>query len=142
MIIAVDTREQLPLKFDGIETQVMTLKSGDYSIVGYQDRVAIERKSHSDCWSSMSNGRSRFERCIKRLAALDRAAIVIECSLDELCIRPSQIQRTNVASVIGGLISWSCQFQIPIFFCPNRDYAARVVLRYLASYIKHRGGQR
>ena len=139
LIIAIDTREQLPYPFDGMQTQRCTLKAGDYSVVGYEDRVAVERKSHSDAWQSMSSGRGRFERCVKRLAALDRAAIVIECSLSELCERPSQIQRTNVASVVGGLVSYSAQYAIPVFFADNRLLAERIVFRYLASWIKHRG---
>lgn len=139
MIIAVDTREQLPFEFAGLQTQRCSLKAGDYSIVGYETCVAVERKSHGDCWGSMSNGRGRFERCVKRLAELDRAAIVIECSLSRLCERPAQIQRTTVASVVGGLISWSVQYSIPIFWCDNRIMAERVTLRFLASYLKHRG---
>lgn len=137
-IIAIDTREQRPYEFAGMQTQRCSLKTGDYSLVGYTDRVAIERKSHGDCWGSMSNGRGRFERCVQRLAELDRAAIVIECSLTELCQRPHQIQRTNVASVVGGLISYSAQHAIPIFFADNRIYAERIVVRYLLSYLKHR----
>jgi len=89
-------------------------------------------------WSSMSTGRQRFERCVKRLAELDRAAIVIECSLTKACERPSQIQSVNVASVIGGLISYSAQYAIPIFFCDNRIYAERVTVRFLLSWLKHR----
>lgn len=138
MVIAIDTREQRPLEFDGMETAVTTLKVGDYSIVGYESEVACERKSYSDLWSSMSNGRGRFERCVERLSNLNRAAIIIECSMAEACVQPPQIQRVNTASVVGGLISWSCRYNIPVFFCEDRAYAARVVLRFLASYLKHR----
>lgn len=140
MVVVVDTREQRSLEFEGIETIVATLKAGDYSVVGYESEVAVERKSYSDLWSSMSAGRERFERCVQRLSQLKRAAIVVECSMAEACVQPSQIQRVNTASVIGGLISWSCRYQIPVFFCDDRTYAARVVLRFLASYLKHREG--
>lgn len=142
--IIIDTREQAPFKFDGLATKRGTLPSGDYSIEvageSWGHRVAIERKSYSDAWGSMSTGRARFERCVKRLAELDRAAIVIECGLYNLCEQPSRIQRTTPASVVGGLISWSVQYAIPIFFCDTRHLAERVTVRYLASYFKHRGG--
>jgi DNA excision repair protein ERCC-4 len=136
--IVVDTREQTPFVFD-VPTMRGTLNAGDYSLEGLEKMVAVERKSHGDMWGSMSNGRARFERCVQRLALLDRAAIVVECSLTELCCRPRQIQRVTPASVVGGLISWSAQYSIPVFFCDNREYAARVTLRFLASYLKHRG---
>jgi ERCC4-type nuclease len=139
-VIAVDSREQQPFDLLGFATMRKTLKTGDYSIVGMEDRVAVERKSYSDAWGSMSEGRARFERCVKRLAELDRAAIVIECSILQLAIQPSYIQRTTPASVIGGLISWSAQFRLPVFFCDDRLHAERVTVRFLASYFKHRGG--
>lgn len=137
--LVVDTREQLPYNFDGFDVERGTLKAGDYSLKGYEHLVAVERKSHGDLWGSMSTGRARFERCVKRLAELDRAAIVVECSLTEAAVPPVQVQRVMPASVIGGLISWSVQYQIPIYFCDTRVLAERVVLRYLAAYFKHRG---
>lgn len=141
-VIAVDTREILPFDLLGFATMRKTLRTGDYSIVGLEDKLSIERKSYSDAWSSMSAGRARFERCVRRLAELDRAAIVIECGVRELAIQPSRIERVTPASVVGGLISWSCQFRLPIFFCDDRAHAERVCVRFLASYWKHlRGGQ-
>lgn len=137
--IVIDTREQLPFAFDGLATKRGTLKAGDYSIEGMETRVAVERKSYSDIWGSMSLGRARFERCVKRLAELDRAAIVIECGLTKLCEQPSRIDRTTPASVVGGLVSWSCQYQIPVYFCDTRHFAERITARFLASYFKHRG---
>lgn len=136
--IVVDTREQTPLDFGDLPVLRGTLKAGDYSLVGYESRVAVERKSWADCWSSMTTGRARFERCVARLAEMDRAAIVIECTLAGLCERPMQIQRATPASVIGGLISWSVKYNVPVFFAGNREFAARVTMRYLAGYLKHR----
>lgn len=135
--IVIDTREQLPYTFDGLPTVLATLKSGDYSLAGFEHRIAVERKSHADLWGSMTSGRARFQRCCERLSQLERAAIVIECSMAEACERPSYIQRTNPASVVGGLISWSAQYRLPVFFCDNRAFAERVTLRYLIAFAKH-----
>jgi ERCC4-type nuclease len=143
--ILIDTREKAPFPFAGLTTKRATLKSGDYSIEvdgeSWSNRVAVERKSYSDIWGSMSMGRARFKRCVERLAELDRAAIVIECGLYHLCEQPSRIKRTTPASVVGGLISWSVQYSIPVFFCDTRYLAERVTARYLASYFKHRGAK-
>lgn len=137
--IVVDTREQIPLDFGAdVPTVRRKLDSGDYSLEGFDKYVSVERKNWADAWGSMSAGRGRFERCVERLAKLDRAAIVIECTLAGLCERPMQIQRTNAASVVGGFISYSAQYAIPVFFCGNREFAARVTLRFLASWHKHR----
>lgn len=137
-VVAIDTREQSPFPMLGIATMRKTLRTGDYSIIGLEHRVTVERKSYQDAWGSMSDGRARFERCIKRMAAMERAAIVIECSLTQLAIQPSYIKRVMPASVVGGLISWSAQFGIPVFFCDSREFAERITLRYLAAFWKHR----
>lgn len=141
--IIIDTREQAPFPFHGLSTVTRTLLSGDYSIEvageSWGDRVAVERKSKGDAWGCVGDGRARFERCLKRLAELDRAAIVIECSLTEMAIPPSRVQRITPATAVGSYISWSCQFSIPVFWCDTRHYAERVTARFLASYFKHRG---
>lgn len=139
-VIAVDQREQRELDFIGFATMRKLLVTGDYSIVGYETQVAVERKSYADAWGSMSSGRARFEKCVQRLAALDRAAIVIECSLTQLATQHPLIERTTPSSVVGGLISWSAQYALPIFWTDNREQAARVVVRFLAAWLKHRGG--
>ena len=86
-IIAVDTREQKPYRFERFE--VKTLPTGDYSIVGLEDRVAIERKTKSDAYSTIGRGRARFESELERLARLSYAAIVIESSLTDFLQAPA-----------------------------------------------------
>lgn len=139
--IITDSREQIPLNFGDHPNARGTLKTGDYSLLGYESRIAVERKSHADMWGSVAGERARFERCLARLAAMERAALVIECSLAQLCERPSYIQRVTPATAVGSVISWSCQYRLPVFFAENPAFAARVTLRFLLSFAKHLGGQ-
>lgn len=135
--IAIDTREQLRYMFDGYESFRTTLATGDYSLEGYENRLAVERKNHSDAWGCLTEGRKRFERCLERLSTLDRAAIVIESSMAEFCVAPPQIKRVNAATAMGSYISWSTKYRIPVFFAENRQWGERVTLRILAAYYKH-----
>lgn len=135
--IVIDTREQRPYPFTGLATQVGTLATGDYSILGYEDKIAVERKGKEDAWACVAGERERFERCLERLAGLHRAAIVIECDLRDFSVRPSYIQRVTPATAVGSFISWSVKYQIQLFWCDTRAYAERVVVRYLAGYLKH-----
>lgn len=139
--IIVDSREQRPFAFDGYPTMTKALPTGDYSLLSLENRVAVERKSHGDIWACCAGERARFERCLARLAALDRAAVVIECSLSELAVRPSQVQRVTPATVVGSCISWSVQHHLPFFWCDTRRYAERVTVRFLLAYLKHCTGQ-
>jgi len=85
--IIVDTREQQPLAFPGWKVERLGLWAGDYGLRGFSaDEVpgglprmgiAVERKSIPDLYSTMTNGRERFEKEIKRLQYFDFAAIVI-----------------------------------------------------------------
>lgn len=77
--VVVDTREQAPYFVGRPWAQVGTLKTGDYSLEGFQDRVCVERKSLPDAFGSYGRGRERFEREHERLAAMD-SAILIEAS--------------------------------------------------------------
>jgi DNA excision repair protein ERCC-4 len=135
--IAIDTREQLRYMFDGYESYRTTLATGDYSLEGFEDRLAVERKNHADAWSMLTGERKRFERCLERMARLDRAAIVIEASMAEFCVPPPQVKRVNAATAMGSYISWSTKYRIPVYFAENRQWGERVTLRVLAAYYKH-----
>jgi ERCC4-type nuclease len=139
--VLVDNREQAELTFEGYAVEHCTLKSGDYSIrVGdtdYRDRVCIERKSHADFWACCAAERARFEQCLSRLARMERAAVVIECTLAQLCERPYGVHRVTPATAVGSMISWSVRYNLPVFLADNPQYAARVVLRWLLSFVKH-----
>lgn len=134
--IVIDTREQLPFDFAGIPTTRGTLATGDYSISGLEHLVAVERKSKEDAYGCVGASRDRFTRCLGRLAAMDRACIVIECSLADFAVPPPRT-RIDAAMAIGSFISWSCAYRIPVFWCGSRAFAERVTLRFLAAYAKH-----
>lgn len=135
--IVIDTAEQLPLEFPGLATVRQSLYTGDYSLVGYENRVTVERKSKEDAWKCVASDRTRFECCIERMAAFERSAIVIECTQREFAKRPDYIQRVTPGTAVGSYISWSVKHNIQLFWCDNRAYAARTVVRYLAGYLKH-----
>jgi len=135
--IAIDTREQSRFMFDGYESYRTTLQTGDYSLEGLTDVLAVERKSHGDAWAMLTAERKRFERCLERMALLDRAAIVIECSMAEFVVPPPQVKRVNAATAMGSYISWSTKYRIPVYWAENRQWAERITLRILAAYYKH-----
>ena len=133
--ILIDTREQLPYSFRSYESRIATLKTGDYSLAGYEQRVAVERKSKEDAYGCVGANRKRFIECLERLAEIEHPAIVIESNLVDFSIPPSRT-RIDQRMAVGSYISWSCKYRIPVFWCDNRAYAEQVVVRYLASFVK------
>lgn len=133
--IVTDTREQRSYEYPGALTK--TLKSGDYSILGLEDRIAIERKTKEDAFSSLGAGRVRFEKEMERLSGYDYGAIVIESNLDDF-INPPAFTQMNPKAAINSLISWSIKYKVFIFFASDRRHAMALVYRILEKYWKHR----
>jgi hypothetical protein len=77
--IFIDTREQRPLKFKNRDTQIMTLKFGDYAFSSKQAscNCYIERKNLSDFIGTMSGGYERFINEIKRAEEAEAKLVVL-----------------------------------------------------------------
>ena len=139
MRLIVDSREQRPYsdlfrEIHKIECEVKGLKVGDYSIEGYEDKFAIERKSLNDFVGSITQGRQRFLREIERATQYEYFAIVIECTLQDI-LSGNYRSKTHPASVIGTIASWSIKYKIPIFFAGNRSDSAILVMKLAKKYL-------
>lgn len=87
-IIIRDTREKKGWDFSGEQVELQALKTGDYSIKGFEDQVCIERKkSVGELASNVTQ--PRFEREIKRMAEIPHAFILLEFSMFDLDLYPS-----------------------------------------------------
>jgi ERCC4-type nuclease len=129
--LLIDTREQAPFEFsDRVWVQRATLDAGDYSVAGLTATVAIERKSADDLAQSVTHGRERFLACCSRLAKLDFATIVVECSLED--IRTARYRsRTNPQSIIGTMLAIHVDYGVPTIWAGSRSSAANVTERLL-----------
>ena len=136
MIIVVDTREKLPWKFSPrVQIVRKKLDSGDYSILDFEDRVSIERKTKNDFVSSICKQRARFNRELKRLQSFEYAAVVVEAELHEI-LSGDFVSGMDPKSVLATVASISIEFGIPVFFGGHRAaccaYAEAIFERYLA----------
>lgn len=136
-VIVIDSREQSPYSFGPVASVIKGLKSGDYSVEGFESDVAIERKSCIDAYGSIGNGRARFEAELIRLAAMEYAALVIECSLVSFLVAP-EYSSLNPKSAIGSLLAWSVKYRLPVFFCGDRPHAQATTLKLLEKFYKYK----
>ena len=93
------------------------LVTGDYSIVGMEHLVTIERKAISDLWGSLGTGRQRFEEEHERMAAMvavgGYCAVVIEGNWGMIARgKPSQ-SRVHFNSIYGTACHWSMRYRVP-----------------------------
>lgn len=125
--VLVDTREQAPYTFDAmplsgrdrgkrlvVPVEFRGLKSGDYSAVGLEHELAIERKSLADLYSTLGQGRARFEAEFLRLSELRFAAVVIEADVRDIWRpaenNPNWHSRLDPRSVEGTIVAWSIRY--------------------------------
>lgn len=137
LVAIVDSREQLPLELS-LKTQRGTLQTGDYSVLGLQHLIAVERKSLPDLVMCVGVERERFEKNIQRLLAYPTRALVVEASWSAIELGQYRSQVTPNA-IIGSLMSWVAM-GVPVLFCPTRENAATMVskLLYVAARKRYR----
>lgn len=131
--IIVDTREQIPWEFGYHNTAKKKLDTGDYSIEGFEDILAIERKkSVSEIATNLSE--SRFKDVLERLSKIKHPYMVFEFSFDEVYDFPvgSDIPKKLWSKLrIGGnfiikrLIEIQLEYNIQIVFCGDASNAER-----------------
>jgi DNA excision repair protein ERCC-4 len=132
MKILIDSREQLPYRFD-TPSVVGTIPTGDYSIEGLEDRIAVERKEINDLVQCLSKHRERFEKELQRGRGLHYFAVVIEGSLADITNgRYRSLMKAQAA--LQSLIAFSIRYRLPIWFCGTRQEAQQVTESLLIKY--------
>ncbi len=70
MHILIDSREKIPLNFSfwsDVDTSTICLKFGDYSLLGLQGRVFVERKASSgELYGNLVKNYKRFKKELER----------------------------------------------------------------------------
>jgi ERCC4-type nuclease len=116
---------------------VKLLPSGDYSLLGYEERVAIERKSKKDAYASLGRERDWFEREIERLSRFEYAAIVVEASLKGFLARP-EFSQLNPKAAINSMLAWSVKHGVYVFFAGDRLHGHAVTRCLLEKFWRYR----
>ena len=138
MLIVVDSREQNPFTFDNQDCEVTTgsLTTGDYSLIGLEDRVALERKSLADLVGCLTGGgRERFERELNRGRALDYFAVVIEAGFSELTAKQYR-SNLNPHAAAQSIIAFQVRHGVPFLWAGSRRAAEYLTYWTLAKYLR------
>lgn len=134
-----DTREQDGFSFVGFPCTVTpgTLATADYSLVGFTDRIGIERKSMQDLIHCLGPDRERFTRELSRLRGFDAACIIVD--------QPQSVLRLGhyrsampAESAWQSVIAFSMRFRVPFWFCDSRADAERVAYDFLRHFHRDR----
>lgn len=135
--IVIDSREKEPYTF-ACEVQKAKLEAGDYSVQGFEQHVAVERKSLPDFVGTVIHDYDRFARELTKLSAMDAACIVVEADLNAvLCNKHTDALRAiSPQSLLGAAIYIGIKYKVPVFWCGSRPAAVRFTDAFLRSYIR------
>jgi len=77
--IVRDTREKKPYDFTDYPVNVVdeALGTGDYTVEGYEETFAVERKTKLDFLRSITHERDRFENEVDRASSLEQPLVVV-----------------------------------------------------------------
>lgn len=131
-VIIIDTREQAEYSFDPqlAATVRRALPAGDYSVVGLEGEVAVERKSLDDFVSTVIHARQRFRRELSKLAGYRAACVVVEANLLDILLGRYRGE-AHPKAVLGSTLSILLDYGIPVYFCGTRPAACQFVQAYL-----------
>lgn len=145
MIIIVDSREKTPLYFRKSSTLedvvVEKLDAGDYSIKGYEDKIAIERKSPNDLFGTLGKGHKRFKKELERAKDYDYFCILVECSLTTVLNK--EFEGAHYCQMLGDTIvqiayTLKMKYGVDIVFCNGKSEAVSYVRQIFRSYLKQK----
>lgn len=138
MIILQDNREQAPYDFAkyGAAVEAVTLPAGDYSLPGFEDRAAIERKSINDLVGCLKGkDRERFERELAKGRAYDLFCVVIEASLADISNGRYRSDMKPQAA-LQSIITFQVRYRMPFIWAGSREGAEYVTYSMLQKYLR------
>ena len=148
--VAVDTREQLPYSFEGmiervrgkdipliVPTERKCLKTADYSIVGLEDKIAVERKSATDLAGTLTRGRKRFEKELARGQEMDYMAVIVETTWERFLRFINDKTNATPKSVDSSVLAFGIRYpNVHWIWRPNRNTAVRTAYKIFDLYLK------
>ena len=134
--IVIDTREQAPLPIPRHWYVRGTLKTANYSILGYESAFAIERKSLQDLVGSLTHGRARFERELDRLAAFQFKRVLVEAPYSALLCQDFQFSLARPRSIRASVAAFEARYGIPFVFADGRAEAVHHVMLWARYWLR------
>lgn len=125
-VLIKDTREP-ELAWDAYfaaPTITKKLDVGDYSLQGFEDKIAVERKTLDDLVGCLTKGRDRFERELQRSTQLVYFCVIVEAGYSQLVLGQYR-SRLNTKSAIESISAFEIRYGTHFLFAGNQELAAR-----------------
>lgn len=151
MIIIQDTQEKNPFDFSfyDVEVKVQKIKTGDYTVEGFEDVILIERKASADeIAGNFSKKKEAWWREMKRISEVEYKYIVCEFPLEHVLEYPkySMAPRKDIIKANGMLLSKNidrciADYGVQVIFCNSKQEAEDKTYNLLKDvYENHKEG--
>lgn len=137
IVIVADSREQAPYSFEQWPVNVVRagLPAGDYSLIGFEDRVAVERKTLDDLIGClMGKERDRFQRELSKLRPYESAAVIIEATLCDIT-RGRYRSQMKPQAALQSIATFFVRCGVPFLFCGDRASGEYMTYSLLSKYL-------
>jgi ERCC4-type nuclease len=137
--ILIDSREQKPLDFDGYNTEIQKLETGDYTIKGLENVLFIERKgSLAEMYRNCTQ--KRFWAELDRTASFKYKFLVLECAFEDIAAIPYslglpksqwsqlKLKPQYIVKCVGDI---QVKYGIHVIFAGNRETATEIILNIM-----------
>ena len=118
-------------------TITATLRTGDYSVQGFEDKIAIERKTLDDLVSCLGKGRRRFEAELERSTQLGYFCVIVEAGYSQMCLGSYRSQ-LNPKSAIESISAFEIRYGVHFLFTGNQELAALKCESLLLKFYRER----
>jgi DNA excision repair protein ERCC-4 len=140
--IVIDSQEHMGYTFERFTNWFSgsirkRLAVGDYTILGMEEEVAIERKTVPDLVKSIIQERKDFIEKCERLSEIRKKCLVVEGSLS-LVKTPYDETQSHPNAVLGSLLAAQERWNIPVYFLDNFVLAEEFVASMLSKYHAYR----
>lgn len=135
--IIIDTRERAAYSFP-CQTIRKKLEAGDYSIEGFERRVAVERKSLTDFAHTVIHDFERFAAELDKLAGMEAASIVVEADLDAVLRNQhaESLRAVSPAALLGFAVHIGLRWGVPVHWCGSRQAAVAFTEAFLRMFVR------
>lgn len=137
--IIVDTREKTPWqwkRYPSVVAKRTKLDAGDYSILGYEGLITVERKSLPDLVQTLSRGRKRFEKECDRLLSYAYRTVIVEGTMDQI-VKHQYRSLVDPNAIIGSICAIQMTYGLPFIFAGSKRNAEAFAFRWLCNAFKY-----
>jgi len=133
--VVVDVRERSPWMFQNYSVEVVRaeLKYGGYSLLGFEERVAVKRLSVAELTEYLTRNRDGFERELMGLSRLEESAVIVVGTMNDISRYTGRLG-LKTSTITRPMLVMSMRHQVPVVPHKTNQIAEQDAFKLLADF--------